>query len=119
MITGSSSPSYSPPDQPSTDSVGSRTDDAAITAGFKASIQILIVDDDRTLREGCASVLQMDGYNVTFIGRGDEALETIRRRKFDIVLLDLFMSIVPGMELLKAVLATNKESLVIVMTGNP
>src|SRR5690348_17618737 len=53
------------------------------TTLFRSSIRILVVDDERTLRESCASVLQMDGYNVTLIGRGEEALETVRRRKLD------------------------------------
>ena len=45
-------------------------DPLAIPAAVKADIRILVVDDDRTLREGCASVLELDGYNVTFVGRG-------------------------------------------------
>ena len=40
-------------------------DPLSISAEVKSSLSLLIVDDDRTLREGCASVLQMDGYNVT------------------------------------------------------
>jgi PleD family two-component response regulator len=53
-----------------------RSDEAAardplsISPEVKASLNLLIVDDDRTLREGCASVLQLDGYNVTTLGRG-------------------------------------------------
>ncbi len=42
---------------------------------ISAELRLLVVDDDRTLREGCASVLQMDGHNVTSTGRGEEALE--------------------------------------------
>src|SRR5215212_5091382 len=94
-------------------------DTTAIPGELKSSIQILVIDDDRTLREGCASVLQIEGYNVTFIGRGDEALELVRRRRFDIVLLDLYMSGVAGGELLAATMATAKDTIAIVMTGNP
>lgn len=82
-------------------------------------LRILVVDDDRTLREGCASVLQMDGHAVTSTGRGDEALEMVRRRKFDIVLVDLYMSPIPGMEILKAAVEAHKDVIVVVMTGNP
>jgi DNA-binding NtrC family response regulator len=82
-------------------------------------LRILVVDDDRTLREGCASVLQMDGHVVTSTGRGDEALELVRRRKFEIVLVDLYMSPVPGMEILKAAVEAHKDVIVVVMTGNP
>ena len=71
-------------------------DPLSIPSEVKASIRVLVVDDERTLRESCASVLQMDGYNVTLVGRGEEALETVKRRKFDIVLVDLYMSQVSG-----------------------
>jgi DNA-binding NtrC family response regulator len=91
----------------------------ALTADFRASIQVLIVDDDRSLRDGCESLLRVDGYNVTTIGRGDEALELVKRRQFDIVLLDLYMTPVPGMEILRAAIEAKKDAIVIVMTGNP
>src|SRR5215204_4879412 len=77
-------------------------DPLSIAPDIKASLRILVVDDDRTLREGCASVLQLDGYNVSFIGRGDEALDAVKRRKFDIILVDLYMTPVPGMDILRA-----------------
>lgn len=82
-------------------------------------LRILVVDDDRTLREGCASVLQMDGHSVTSTGRGEEALELVGRKKFDIVLVDLYMSPVTGMEVLKAAVGAHKDIIVVVMTGNP
>ncbi|MDQ8163544.1 MAG: sigma-54 dependent transcriptional regulator [Gemmatimonadota bacterium] len=82
-------------------------------------LRILVVDDDRTLREGCASVLQMDGHTVTATGRGDEALEMVRRRRFDLVLADLYMTPISGMEVLKAAVEAHKDVIVVVMTGNP
>src|SRR5687768_2611285 len=96
-----------------------RRDPLSIPAEVKSSISVLVVDDDRTLREGCASVLQMDGYNVTFSGRGDEAVEMVKRRKFDIILVDLYMTPVSGMDVLKGALDAHKDTIVVVMTGNP
>src|SRR3954452_103382 len=90
-----------------------------ISPEVRESIQVLVIDDDRTLREGCASMLQMSRYNASFVGRGDEALELLKRRRFDIVLCDLYMSGVPGMTLLRTALATARDTLVIMMTGNP
>src|SRR5919197_3176258 len=90
-----------------------------ISPELRESIHVLVIDDDRTLREGCASMLQMSRYNASFVGRGDEALELLKRRRFDIVLCDLYMSGVPGMTLLRAALATDRDTLVIMMTGNP
>src|SRR4029079_6787503 len=49
----------------------------------------------------------------------DEALDLVRRRKFDIVLVDLYMTPVSGMEILRATLSAHKETIVVVMTGNP
>src|SRR5690348_12296069 len=85
----------------------------------KPSIHILVADDERTLRESCASVLGVEGYNVTVTGRGEEALDLLRRRPFDIVLLDLYMTPVSGSELLAAALAANPETIAIVITGKP
>jgi DNA-binding NtrC family response regulator len=89
------------------------------SAEIRSSVQVLIVDDDRSLREGCESLLRVDGYNVTTIGRGDEALEVVKRRPFDIVLLDLYMTPVAGMEILRGAIQAKKDAIVIVMTGNP
>jgi DNA-binding NtrC family response regulator len=85
----------------------------------KARIRVYVVDDEHTLRESCANVLRFEGYNVTVCGRGEEALETLKRRPFDIVLSDLYMTQVDGGTLLRAALATNPATLVIIMTGNP
>jgi DNA-binding NtrC family response regulator len=90
-----------------------------LTPDLKASVRILIVDDERTLRESCASVLQYEGYQVTGCGRGDEARETLKRNRFDIVLLDLHMPEVPGMRLLRTCLDAQPDTLVIMITGNP
>jgi DNA-binding NtrC family response regulator len=100
------------------DSEGMR-DPLSIPPEVKASIKILLVDDERTLRESCASVLQMDGFSVTLAGRGEEARDLVRHRKFDIVLVDLYMSQVSGLELLRAALEEHKDTIVVVMTGNP
>jgi DNA-binding NtrC family response regulator len=94
-------------------------DPLAIPGDVKASIRVLLVDDDRSLRESCATVLQLDGYNVTLAGRGEEALELVKQRRFDIILVDLYMSQVSGLEILRAALEAHKDVIVVVMTGNP
>src|SRR5262249_16807618 len=65
------------------------------------------------------SVLTMEGYDVTACQRGDDARQQLRRRAFDIVLVDLYMTPVDGMTLLRATLEVRPRTLVIVMTGNP
>ena len=85
----------------------------------RSRIRLAIVDDDRTLREGCASVLRVEGYNVTVMSRGDEAIDMLQRTRFDIMLVDVCMSPVSGLDILKAVMATSPSTLVVLMTGNP
>src|SRR5947207_15919750 len=94
-------------------------DPLSLSPAAKASVQVLIVDDERTLRESCASMLKHEGYNVRVCSRGDEALETLKRTRFDIVLLDLYMAQVQGMDLLRAALDTRADTIAIVMTGHP
>lgn len=83
----------------------------------KHSIRFLVIDDERTLRESCRTFLGSEGYRVEVCGKGDEALELLNRRQFDIVLVDQFMSRVPGIRLLEATLAKNPDTIAIVMTG--
>jgi len=90
-----------------------------IAPEVKARVRIVVVDDEHTLRESCAAVLRHEGYDVTVCGRGQEALELLKRRAFDIVIADLYMSQADGLVLLRAALATNHDTIVIVMTGNP
>src|SRR5881227_795639 len=91
----------------------------AIGPEAKARVRILVVDDEHTLRESCAAVLRHEGYDVTVGSRGQDALELLKRRAFDILLVDLYMSQVDGLTLLRAALTTNRDTIGIVMTGNP
>ena len=105
----------SPESTPSHPAQGSTT----LSREAKGTISILVVDDEFSLRESCASLLKTEGYKLTLCGRGDEATDLIHRRKFDILLVDLFMSQVGGMELLASSREHLPDSLVIIMTGNP
>ena len=82
-------------------------------------MRALIVDDDRTLREGCASVLRAEGISVEVTGRGEEAIQMIHRSRFEIMLVDVYLEPVSGIDVLKAVMATSPSTLVVLMTGNP
>ena len=98
---------------------GNPPDVELVPPEFRGTVSILVIDDERTLRESCRTVLESEGYALETCGRGDDALELVRRRRFDIVLVDLYMSDVTGMELLQATLEAAPETIVIVMTGNP
>ncbi|HSJ32204.1 MAG TPA: response regulator, partial [Longimicrobiales bacterium] len=95
------------------------TEMLSLTDDVKKSIRVLIVDDEHTLRESCASVLGVEGFDISVCGKGMDALVMLKRRPFDIVLLDLHMTQVSGMQLLETCLETHPETIAIIMTGNP
>ncbi len=88
-----------------------------ISAEDKATIRILVVDDERTLRESCSTILGAEGFPVTVTGKAEEARQLIRRTRPDILLVDLYMPDVSGMELLRIALESHPDTLVVVMTG--
>src|SRR6187549_1072535 len=59
---------------------------------------VLVVDDEDTLREALAEALEADGLEVITAADGGEALERIRTRRPDVVLLDLMLPGLSGME---------------------
>ncbi|HSU13072.1 sigma-54 dependent transcriptional regulator [Longimicrobium sp.] len=84
-----------------------------------ASISLLLVEDEYTLRDSCANVLRLDGYTVTACAHGREAVQTLARRAFDVALVDLYLDDLSGLEVLAACLQANPRCLVVVMTGSP
>jgi DNA-binding NtrC family response regulator len=82
-------------------------------------LRILIVDDESTLRDSCASVLRLEGYSVTTCGRYTDACDLIDRGEHDILLLDLHLDGYSGMDLLRRCMAVKPDAIVIIMTGNP
>jgi DNA-binding NtrC family response regulator len=93
--------------------------DAAPSSDDSSDVRVLIVDDEETLRESCASVLSHDGYAVSTSGVAREAQNLLRHNVFDVLLLDWYMSEIPGCELLPLALAANPLTRVIAVTGKP
>ncbi len=85
----------------------------------RSKVRVFIVDGEDALRESCANILRFEGYDVSVCGRGQEALDTVRRRAFDVILVDLHMPQVDGLTVLRAALESHPSTLVIAMTGNP
>ena len=90
-----------------------------LDAATKARINVLVVDDEHSIRESCASVLRHENYAVAVCARGQEAIDLLARKRFQIVLLDLHLAQVDGLAVLGAALKANPDALVIMMTGKP
>jgi len=78
---------------------------------------ILIVDDEAPQREMIGGFLKKQGFDVVLAASGQEALEVVRRGPVDLVLTDLRMSQMSGVELLAEVKKLNPEIPVVVMTA--
>jgi len=80
--------------------------------------KILVVDDDRTTREMLRLQLRSAGYAVEAVGDGAAALARVQRKKFDLVLLDVWMPGLDGLTVLKHLRDEPSQPRVIVMTAD-
>ncbi|MEX2583429.1 MAG: sigma-54 dependent transcriptional regulator [Gemmatimonadota bacterium] len=81
------------------------------------AISVLVVDDEEMLAKSCLQILASDGYDVGVACRGEGAIESVRRQRPDIVLSDLRLPDIDGIELLKQIRRISPGTLVIMVTG--
>jgi DNA-binding NtrC family response regulator len=79
---------------------------------------ILIVDDEKGQREILTTILQKEGYRIFDVSSGREALERLNTEEFDLILTDLKMQGMSGMELLELVIEENPQQCVVMMTAH-
>jgi two-component system, OmpR family, phosphate regulon sensor histidine kinase PhoR len=82
-----------------------------------SGIRILVVDDERDIRDASERILSRIGFQCVTAKRGEEALEVFEKTRPAIVLLDLKMPGMDGMEVLKRLRGLDPSILVIVITG--
>lgn len=82
------------------------------------SHHVLVVEDDELVRSGLAVNLERDGYRVSTAANGDEALAVLARENVDLVLTDMVMDGVDGLELIRRLSARMPDLPVIVLTGH-
>lgn len=83
----------------------------------EALLSVLVVDDEELLVRSCARILEHEGFRVRTASRGREALELVIRDRPDIILTDLMLPDIDGLELLREVREVDEEVLVIMITG--
>ncbi|MCK4311865.1 MAG: response regulator, partial [Candidatus Cloacimonetes bacterium] len=81
------------------------------------NINILVIDDDKHMRDGCHQILRKSQYKVALAEDGYQGLEFMKNKVFDLVILDLRMPGIDGMEVLKKIKNNNPDTFVIVITG--
>ncbi|MFZ1744587.1 MAG: response regulator [Nitrospirales bacterium] len=82
--------------------------------------RILVVDDDKGVREALSEFLLSLGYTVVMAENGEEALNKYRKGDFDVIMADLIMPNMDGMELLRRIRdVKNDEVIFLMITGHP
>jgi two-component system nitrogen regulation response regulator NtrX len=79
---------------------------------------ILIVDDQSNIRQSLKGVLEDEGYKTTAADSGESCLETLRRRAFDVVLLDVWLPGMDGLETLQQIREIEGSPEVIMISGH-
>jgi len=79
--------------------------------------KILVVDDEKEIREITHAFLVLNGYEAKTVENGKEALDELLTNYYDIVITDLHMPQMGGMELIEKISQTKLDTVTIVLTG--
>ena len=80
--------------------------------------KVLVIDDEANLRKVLAALLRRDGYDVTIAEDGEMGLAEFQKNGADVVITDLVMPKLGGMEVLRAINAADPEVPVIIITAH-
>jgi two-component system phosphate regulon sensor histidine kinase PhoR len=79
--------------------------------------KILVIDDEKVIRNGCHEVLTQEGYEAILAENGKLGLKMIEKAHFDVILLDLMMPGLSGFDVLSHVKALHPDTSIIIITG--
>jgi two-component system response regulator PilR (NtrC family) len=78
---------------------------------------ILVVDDELSMRELLEVLLGKEGYKVSFAENGRDAVSMIKKTYFDLLLCDIRLGDITGLDVLKAAKAQNPDALIIMISA--
>ena len=84
---------------------------------MEKALQIVVVDDEHIVRKRLKPALEKDGYEVEVYEDGADLLQRLKEKIFDIVVTDLRMENIDGLQVLKEVLDQSDHTKVIIITG--
>ncbi len=79
--------------------------------------EILIVDDEKSLREMLAILLEREGYRISQVDNGQKALNCVATTEFDLIITDMKMPELSGLELLRSLREQDNDVTVLMMTA--
>jgi two-component system, sensor histidine kinase len=78
---------------------------------------VLVVDDEESVATTIEAILKLDGHDVLAVTSGEAAIRLLHERQFDVVLTDLRLADIDGIEILREVQRTSPETAAIMLTG--
>lgn len=81
--------------------------------------KILILDDDPVVTLSCKKILGAEGYSISTVDKGDEALNKLAKEDFDLFISDVMLPDISGMEVLKEARIIKPQTDVVIITGYP
>ena len=85
----------------------------------KIKSNILIIDDDKNILKILSKLLEKEGYAVTTTETGQEALDKIKNQNYNVVLIDVKLQDVNGLNLLDQIHKIAPDMVKIILTGHP
>jgi two-component system, NtrC family, nitrogen regulation response regulator NtrX len=85
---------------------------------FKSMADILIIDDEKAIRKTLSEILSFEGYKIDEASDGEEGLKKFRERNYDVVLCDIKMPKIDGIEFLQKAGESNPDIPVIMISGH-
>jgi two-component system, NtrC family, nitrogen regulation response regulator NtrX len=79
---------------------------------------ILIVDDESGIRESLGALLRDEGYDAEAVASGEECLERLKRRSFDLILLDVWLNGMDGLDTLERIEEQGPAPMVVMISGH-
>ena len=82
-------------------------------------LNILVVDDDQEIREFLKDFLEGEGYAVSLLSDPTEAVASLKENQYHLIILDLMMPKLSGIDLLAQIRQTDNDVAIIILTGHP
>ena len=79
---------------------------------------ILIVDDEASIRESLRGILEDEGYKISVSPSGEDCLELLQKTSFDLILLDVWLTGIDGLEVLEKIRVMDDPPEVIMISGH-
>ncbi len=93
-------------------------DDGLGAGGRMRALKVLVVEDDKDFAEGMAELLESRGHSVSLAATGEEGVDRLLARDFDLAFLDVVLPGLSGIDVLRAVKSVMPDTEIVVMTGH-